>query len=277
MQGLRRTATQRRCASCARRSLGLVALLAAFGAIWTASGGAAGRSTKAALKTFVVVRKAKLFVPKWLTLRAGDTVRFCNHDPFLNEEFSLSPYNKFGNSGARAHGRLSQPYQYPGACSSVVIHNPTGSPISVRVFDEIHSAAKLTLTVLPRSAPEPAVQPFFAGTWSTFGGRGRLGLQVVDAAKGAKAVAVYSDGAAICGSETVYYTGYYNGSSDSGQVAGCTTRSGRHLMAWYKSGAGPQRGTFSVDISANSATFSGTYEELSDQKGGGAYNGLRLN
>jgi hypothetical protein len=239
----------------------------------TASGAAAPSAGRAALKTFVVVRKTKQFVPKWLTVRDADTVRFCNHDPFINEEFSIGPYNKFGG---HSHAHLTQPYQHPGACSGVVIHNPTESPIVVRVFDEIHSRATLTLTVLPRSAAEPVTQPYFGGTWSTFGGSGRLGLQVVDAVKGAKAVAFYSGGSATCGSGTVYYTGYYRGSSDSGQVAGCTSESGRHLNAWYKSGAGPQHGTFKVDISANSAMFSGTYDELSGQKGSGAYNGRRI-
>jgi hypothetical protein len=255
-----------------RHVFGIVALVVAT-ATWTASSGATSRSPSAALKTFVVVRKAKLFVPKWLTLKDGDAIKFCNHDPFLNEEFSISRYNKFGGSG---HGRLAQPYQHPGACSSVVIHNPTEAPIVVRVGDEVHSQAVLRLTVLPQSAPEPATQPYFAGTWSTFGGKGRLGLQATDAAKGAKAVAFYSGGTANCGSGTVYYTGSYSGSSDSGQIAGCTSRSGRHLTAWYKSGAGPQHGTISVDISANRGTFSGTYDELSDQKGSGAYNGLRI-
>jgi hypothetical protein len=119
--------------------------------------------------------------------------------------------------------------------------------------------------------PADVVVNPFAGIWSTFGGAGGLTLQVVTPAKGVPAVAFYSDGKASCPSQTVYYTGAYSG-SDSGQVAGCTSNGGRHLMAWYKSGAGPQHGTFSVDVAAGDTSFSGTYKELSDGTTG-AYDG----
>jgi hypothetical protein len=101
-----------------------------------------------------------------------------------------------------------------------------------------------------------------AGNWSTFSGSGTLRLQVVSATKGQQAVKFY--GGKPCQGQTVYYTGAYSVSSDSGQIAGCTDASGRHLVGWYKSGTGPQYGTISIGIGSSAQSFSGTYDELSN-------------
>jgi hypothetical protein len=137
------------------------------------------------------------------------------------------------------------------------------------------AAGVLALGVLAASAPagvavaqSSGVANPFAGTWSTFGGSGKLGQQVVDAAKGKAAVAFYSERTANCPSGTVYYTGYCDDSSDSGQVAGCTETDGRHLGAWYKSGAGQQHGTLVITVSSTDDSFTGSYRELSDNTGG---------
>jgi hypothetical protein len=107
-------------------------------------------------------------------------------------------------------------------------------------------------------------------------GKGQVGPGGRELAKGAKAVAFYSGGSGNCASGSVYYTGYYHVGLDSGQIAGCTDSSGNHLMGWYKSGAGPQHRSISLDLSADKKTFLGTYDELSAQgTGSGAYNGSK--
>ena len=117
----------------------------------------------------------------------------------------------------------------------------------------------------------------FAGRWSTFAGTGELDLEAVGAAKGAKAVAFYSAGSAsaACGSGSGYYTGAYHVGSDSGQVAACTDSSGRKLTGWYKSGSGPQNGSFTISLSADGSDFSGSYEERSGEGSSGPYDGTR--
>ena len=112
----------------------------------------------------------------------------------------------------------------------------------------------------------------FAGVWITFSGKGRLGLELVGASKGEKAVAFYralSGPPATCKPSVAYYTGYYQVSGDSGQIAGCTTdATGRELRAWYKSGAGEQHGTVDITVNSDDTSFKGTYRELSNHSGG---------
>jgi len=143
--------------------------------------------------------------------------------------------------------------------------------------DEVHgpmlragsnrSALRISCVLTPSQTP-------FAGTWSTFGGSGTLGLEAVSEVKGRKSVDFYSGGTASCVSGAAYYTGYYTGSSGSRQVAGCTNDSGRHLTGWYKSGAGEQHGPFSITLSADGTAFTGTYDELSSSgTGRGPYDG----
>lgn len=133
----------------------------------------------------------------------------------------------------------------------------------------LHSTAEVWRVVTKFNPAEP-----FAGRWTTFGGTGVLGLEAVSPAKGEKAVSYYSGGSANCVAGSVYYTGYYQGSSDSGQVAGCTDSTGRKLTGWYKSGAGPQHGTLTVTLTDDSI-FKGSYRELSGQEVSGAYDGTR--
>src|SRR6202049_1190575 len=128
----------------------------------------------------------------------------------------------------------------------------------------------------PGASADVVVNPF-AGNWTTFGGTGRLHLQVVDATTGQSAVAFYSGGSASCGSPTVYYgNGTYssNNGGDVGRLAGCTDSTGRHLMAWYKSDIGPQNGTFTVGAGTGDTTFSGTYHENSGGGSSGTYDGM---
>ena len=38
----------------------------------------------------------------------------------------------------------------PGQCMSRRIHDPTSQPIQVKIYDELHSNARMVLNVLPR-------------------------------------------------------------------------------------------------------------------------------
>jgi hypothetical protein len=144
------------------------------------------------------------------------------------------------------------------------------SDISTSVLNG--TGERIFLVILPNAHTASG----FAGGWSTFGGNGKLGLEVVNTTKGEAAVSFYSGGSAKCPTGTIYYTGFYQASGDSGQVAGCTDSTGRHLMGWYKSGPGPQHGTISLTISSDGKTFSGSYNEQSGQGGSGPYAGTRL-
>jgi hypothetical protein len=128
------------------------------------------------------------------------------------------------------------------------------------------------LLIVATGSASTAVNPF-AGDWSTFAGAGTLNLQVVGATKGKPAVAYYSDGAAICVSQAVYYTGSYTASGDSGQIAGCSDATGRHLDAWYKSVLGARHGSIAIAVGAGDTTFFGTYNELADNSTG-KYDGV---
>ncbi len=131
-----------------------------------------------------------------------------------------------------------------------------------------------TATAVSADAAHP-----FAGAWITFSGKGRVGLEVVSASKGEKAVAFYSalsGPPATCTPGVAYYTGYYQVSGDSGQIAGCTTdATGRELKAWYKSGAGEQHGTVDITVNSDDTSFKGTYRELSNHSGG-SYSGTLI-
>jgi hypothetical protein len=126
------------------------------------------------------------------------------------------------------------------------------------------------------AAADVVVNPF-AGDWSTFSGAGTLHLQVVDASIGQAAIQSYAPGTS-CPSGATYYTGSYTSgsASDSGQTAGCSDVSGTQLSGGYKSGIGPQNGTFNVTVSSDFISFSGSYHENSDNTGGsypGAFTG----
>jgi hypothetical protein len=123
------------------------------------------------------------------------------------------------------------------------------------------------LVIVATGSASTVVNPF-AGDWSTFAGAGTLNLQVVGATKGKPAVAYYSDGAASCVSQTVYYTGSYTASGDSGQIAGCSDATGRHLDAWYKSVLLDRHGSIAIDAGAGDTSFFGTYREASDNTSG---------
>jgi hypothetical protein len=79
-----------------------------------------------------------------LAVRAGDTIKICNKDQLFFKPFSTSKGNKFQVPSLR-----------PDSCMSYVVQNPSGNAISFRLFDEIHTAVgmRLSLVVLPANAP----------------------------------------------------------------------------------------------------------------------------
>src|SRR5437867_5232960 len=88
----------------------------------------------------------KEFVPLEATVKDGDSVMFCNRDPFFHSPFSISEYNKFGSPKGI---RLA-----PGQCFTHIARNPTKEKIRVKIFDEIHAQEKFILTVLPAGADD---------------------------------------------------------------------------------------------------------------------------
>ena len=88
----------------------------------------------------------KRFVPLEATVKDGDSVMFCNRDPFFHSPFSYSKHNQFGSpKGVRLA---------PGQCFTHIARNPTKQKIAVRIFDEIHSQEKFTLNVLPADSDD---------------------------------------------------------------------------------------------------------------------------
>lgn len=83
----------------------------------------------------------KTFVPGEATVKHGDAIRICNNDKFFHQPFSYSKHNQFGSpKGVRIK---------PGECMTHIAQNPTKQDLDVKIFDELHSNEKLTLTVLP--------------------------------------------------------------------------------------------------------------------------------
>ncbi|HEX6188075.1 MAG TPA: hypothetical protein VFZ40_08335 [Pyrinomonadaceae bacterium] len=88
----------------------------------------------------------KRFVPLEATVKDGDSVMFCNRDPFFHSPFSYSTHNRFGSpKGVRLA---------PGQCFTHIARNPTKQKIAVKIFDEIHAQEKFTLNVLPADADD---------------------------------------------------------------------------------------------------------------------------
>ena len=134
------------------------------------------------------------------------------------------------------------------------------------------SVLTVSLLVAPTGSASTVVNPF-AGNWSTFNGTGTLTLNRQTPAKGAASTAFYSKGTANCPSGTTYYAGNYRVSTgESGEIAGCTDASGRHLMLWYRSSVNGNRGTVTLTMSSNDASFTGTYQNLAANTSG-AYDG----
>lgn len=88
-----------------------------------------------------------------LTVHAGDTLRICNPLNVYRKPFSLSAGNKFGKQTDDPSIRDSVTLP-PGKCYDLVVKNETGAPITLKMFDEIHTRNKLYLAVLPANYPD---------------------------------------------------------------------------------------------------------------------------
>jgi hypothetical protein len=107
--------------------------------------------------SLTVDRVSKRFVPHHAAVRNGDRVTFCNHGVIVEHEFSIGPYNRFGEPKALE--------QKQGQCSGIVVHNPTNAPIVISVFDDLHSTARMFLIVLPDTGELPDL----TGSWQPAG------------------------------------------------------------------------------------------------------------
>ena len=87
--------------------------------------------------TIVVDRQLRTFIPQQVVVADGTTISFCNKDPYYESEFSVHKYNDFTLRTA------------PGHCSEQTFVDPTDQPLSFGILDEIHSEAKMFITVLP--------------------------------------------------------------------------------------------------------------------------------
>lgn len=89
------------------------------------------------------VEETLVFRPNQVVATDGDGLKFCNKSGVFWSLFSYTKYNKFGKpKGLRIA---------PGACTTVTVHNPTDEKLAVKYFDELHSLAKLTVTVSPKA------------------------------------------------------------------------------------------------------------------------------
>ena len=89
----------------------------------------------------------KTYVSATARARDGDTILFCNEDPFNNSPFGYSQYNHFGTKvPGKSYGSF---LLHSGECRGWTIHNPTKDLRIVKVFDELHAGAKLEIVVAP--------------------------------------------------------------------------------------------------------------------------------
>lgn len=80
------------------------------------------------------------FRPSAARAKAGSTLSICNLETTRWKPFSFSAHNAFQLAGTLA----------PGKCLRRTLRNPTDASIAMKIFDEIHARARLTVTVLPR-------------------------------------------------------------------------------------------------------------------------------
>jgi len=91
-----------------------------------------------------ITMSRNVFVPSSASVRDGDTIKICNSDSRFHAPLSLNKGNQFGN--------VKQINLGPGACTSQTMHNATGKPITIKIFDQLHyPPGVLTLTIAPRA------------------------------------------------------------------------------------------------------------------------------
>jgi hypothetical protein len=101
--------------------------------------------------------ETSFFSPNMVQAVDGDVLEICNRTSFFVGLFSLSRDNHLGTGGNIGHPKPVK--ERPGWCRSVTVHNPTGQPFTVKIYNEYtpdfaQGAGKLFVTVAP-SAPGP--------------------------------------------------------------------------------------------------------------------------
>ena len=111
----------------------------------------------------------KQYEPTRATIAWNATVTVCNDDPFYAYPFSFSPAGKYttmlyekepaegvksyylpvpkSTIGPHTGRRLLAPPGKPGHCGTFRVHNTSGQTQILKLFDAIHSRAKMTLTI----------------------------------------------------------------------------------------------------------------------------------
>ena len=77
------------------------------------------------------------------TVRHGALVSICNKDGYHHRPLSFNRHNRFGGPGK--HLVLK-----PGQCFKKRFVNPTKEPMTVKIYDEIHSQERMMITVMPQ-------------------------------------------------------------------------------------------------------------------------------
>jgi hypothetical protein len=122
--------------------LGVLVVILSFGA-----GSARTIAVATSPKLIHVDTRDKAFVPALVDAHDGDTISFCNKDPFNDSPFTMSRFNAFGSKiPGKSYGDF---LLRPGACRNVTVHNPGTEPVLVNVLDDLHSVQELHIIVLP--------------------------------------------------------------------------------------------------------------------------------
>jgi hypothetical protein len=99
------------------------------------------------------------FEPATATVASGARIRICNESNVVTKVFSYSSAGRHttlepvpGERRGRTEYRLPGPGRTslrPGQCDHFTVRNPTGAPLRLALFDELHSSARLVLTIQP--------------------------------------------------------------------------------------------------------------------------------
>jgi hypothetical protein len=110
-------------------------------------------------KSLRVVFDNRRFDPVAATVASGARIRICNESRVVAKVFSYSPAGRY-TSLEPVPGRRRRNREYrlpgrgrtslrPGQCDEFTVRNPTSAPLRLALFDELHSQARLVLTIQP--------------------------------------------------------------------------------------------------------------------------------
>jgi hypothetical protein len=105
-----------------------------------------------------IVFDNRRFEPAAATVASGTRIRVCNESRVFTKVFSYSPAARHTTLEPVRGERRRTEYRLPGVgrtnlrpgqCDQFTVRNPTGAPLRLALFDELHSSAKLVLTIQP--------------------------------------------------------------------------------------------------------------------------------